>query len=61
MNKEKADPDKEYTCSTSPNGKAVTYTFNNFMLTRPEPIKKSFTVHNLGVIRGSLRRTEIYN
>ena len=37
-------------------------TFDNFMLEKPEPLKKGikFTVHNLGAIKGTMRRTEIY-
>lgn len=36
-------------------------TFDNFMLKKPEPLKKDvkFTVHKLGV-KGTMKRTEIY-
>lgn len=35
--------------------------FDNFMLKKPEPLKKDikFTIHKLGV-KGTMRRTEIY-
>jgi len=34
----------------------------DFMLEKPGPLKKEikFTVHDLGKIKGTLRRTEIY-
>ena len=55
---------KTYTLieATTPDGKAKTYAFYNFMLKKPEPAKKApkFTTHKLGVIKGTMRRTEIY-
>ena len=54
---------KTYTLieATIPDGKAKTYAFYNFMLKKPEPVKTpKFTTHNLGSIKGTMRRTEIY-
>ena len=65
--KEKVDLNKGYIDSicievTAPDGKAKTYTLYNFMLKKPEPVKKApkFTIHDLDVIKGTMRRTEIY-
>ena len=47
---------------TSSDTKQVSADFDDFMLERPEPIKKEkikFTTHRLG-IKDTLKRTEIY-
>jgi len=42
--------------------KQISIDFDDFMLEKPGPLKKEikFTVHDLGKIKGTLRRTEIY-
>lgn len=53
----------DYTVTFS-GSEAISWIFDgcDFILDKPEPIKEDikFTVHDMGAIKGTLRRTEIY-
>ena len=47
---------------TSSNTRQIFIDFDDFMLEKPEPLKKDieFGAYDMGKIKGNLRRTEIY-